>query len=275
MVAKKGVVGRCRASTSHLPMERGELNEKVGLPSQRTPIKYEKLGKLLKAEGYEEQKTTYLVSGFKDGFRLRLDRTMEELSQQQLDRGQQPVQNHKSADRKPGKVELKLKKELEAGRMLGPFPQPIFDYYCISSLGMTEKKVSGKYRLIQDLSAPREGLSVNDAIPVKAGAVSYDTVDNAVRMIQGYGQGSVLGKRDVEHAYKLVPIRQEDIPELGMRWGEDWLWDATLPMGIWSGCAIFEAFSSAVQFLAEKRGCGPMSHVLDDFLWIALNQQGA
>ncbi len=84
------------ASTSHLPTERGELNEKEGLPSQRTPIKYEKLGELLKAEGYDKQKTNYLVSGFKDSFRLRLDRTTEELVQQ-LDRGQQPVQNHKSA----------------------------------------------------------------------------------------------------------------------------------------------------------------------------------
>ncbi len=95
-------------------------------------------------------------------------------------------------------VELKLKKELEAGRMLGPFPQPIFDYYCISPLGLTEKKVPGKYRLIQDLSATLEGLSVNNAIPVEAGAVSYNTVDNVVRMIQGYGQVSVLGKKFCE-----------------------------------------------------------------------------
>ncbi len=42
-------------------MERGELNEKEGLPSQGTPIKYEKLGELLKAEGYGKQKTNYLV----------------------------------------------------------------------------------------------------------------------------------------------------------------------------------------------------------------------
>ncbi len=105
-------------------------------------------------------------------------------------------------------VELKLKMDLEAGRMLGPFPQPIFDYNCISPLGLTEKKVPGKYRIIQDLSSLREGLSVNDAIPVEVGAVSYDTVDNAVRMIQGYGQGSVLGKTCVEHAYKLVPIHE-------------------------------------------------------------------
>ncbi len=132
------MVRKCRASTSHLPTDRGELNEKEGLPSHRTPIKYEKLGELLKAEGYDKQKTYYLVSGFKDCFRLRLDRTTEELTQQ-LDSGQQPVQNHKSASRKPVEVELKLKKELEAGRMLGPFPQLIFNYYCIFPLGLTEK----------------------------------------------------------------------------------------------------------------------------------------
>ncbi len=72
---------------SCLPMERGELNEKEGLSSQRTLIKYERLGELLKPEGYDEQKTNYLVNGFRDGFRLRLDRTTEELAQQQLDRG--------------------------------------------------------------------------------------------------------------------------------------------------------------------------------------------
>ncbi len=67
------------------------------------------------------------------------------------------------------------------------------------------------------MSAPLEGHSVNDAIPVEAGVVSYDIVNNAVRMIQGYGQESVLGKTDMEHAYKLVPIYREDIPALGMR----------------------------------------------------------
>ncbi len=180
---------------------------------------YGMLGELLRAESYDEQKTSCLVNVFREGFRLRLDRTTEELAQQQLDRSQQPVENHKSASRRPVEVELKLKKELEAGRMLGPFSQPIFDQYYISPLGLTEKKVPGKYRFIQDLSVPREGLSVNDAIPVEAEAVSYDTVDNVVRMIQGHGLGSVLGKTDVEHAYKLIPIHLDDIPALGMRWG--------------------------------------------------------
>ncbi len=63
-------------------MARGELNEKEGLPSQRTPIKYKRLGELLKTEGYDEQKTNCLVSGLRDGFRLRLDRMTEELAHQ-------------------------------------------------------------------------------------------------------------------------------------------------------------------------------------------------
>ncbi len=88
--------------------------------------------------------------------------------------------------------------------MLGPFSQPIFDHYCISPLGLTEKKVPGKYRLIEDLSTVLEGLSVNNAIPVEAGDVSYDTVNNVARMIQGYGQGLVLGKMDVEHVYTSI-----------------------------------------------------------------------
>ncbi len=41
-------------------------------------------------------------------------------------------------------VELKLKKELEAGRMLGPFPQPIFDYYCISPSRPDREEGSGE-----------------------------------------------------------------------------------------------------------------------------------
>ncbi len=43
-------------------------------------------------------------------------------------------------------------------------------------------------------------------------------------------------------------------------------------MGSSSGCAIFETFSDAIQFLVEARGCGKMSHVLDDFLMVSANK---
>lgn len=82
-------MGGNRARKSQLPIKRERLNGKEGFPYQSTPIKYEMPGKLLWEDGYDEQKTTYLVNGIREGFKLRLDRTIQELSQQQLDRGQQ------------------------------------------------------------------------------------------------------------------------------------------------------------------------------------------
>ncbi len=76
--------------------------------------------------------------------------------------------------------------------------------------------------------------------------MSYDTVDMAMRLIQEAGPGARLAKTDIEHAYKLIPIHPDDIPALGIRWFQHWIWDATLLMGSRSDCAIFETFSEAL-----------------------------
>ncbi len=127
--------------------------------------------------------------------------------------------------------------------------------------------------MIHDLSALFGGLSVNSHIPKEAGTVSYDTVDEAISLIQHIGPGAVLAKTDIAHAYKLIPIHPHDVPALGLRWYDDWLWDYTLPMGFRSCCAIFESFSEAIQFPAEAQGCGNMSHVLDDFLMVSARKR--
>ncbi len=46
----------------------------------------------------------------------------------------------------------------------------------------------------------------------------------------------------------------------------------TLPIGSRSGCAISECFSITMQLIAEHRRFGPMCHILDDFLRVALNE---
>ncbi len=106
-----------------------------------------------------------------------------------------------------------------------------------------KKKVPGKFRVIHDLSAPFEGVSVNSCIPAEEGTVKYNTVDSAIQLIQQAGPGAFLTKTDIEQAYKLIPIHPEDVTALRIRWSQHWLWDVTLPMGSRSGCAIFETFS--------------------------------
>ncbi len=73
--------------------------------------------------------------------------------------------------------------------------------------------------------------------------VSYDMVDTAIKLIQEVCQGAILAKTDIEHAYKHLPVHPDDVPALGIRWFQHWLWDATLPMVSRSSSAIFKTFS--------------------------------
>ncbi len=81
-----------------------------------------------------------------------------------------------------------------------------------------EKKTPGKFCLINDLSAPKGGPSVNSTISKEDATVSYNTVDMAVQVIQWIGQGVVMVKTDKQHAYKLIPIHPQDTLALGIWW---------------------------------------------------------
>ncbi len=102
--------------------------------------------------------------------------------------------------------------------MIIPFLLPVFLTYVISPLGLRKKKVLGKFRVIQDLSAPFEGISVNSCIPIRDWMITYNTVDTTIRLIQWVEQGAILAKTDIEHTYKLIPVHPDDIPALGIRW---------------------------------------------------------
>ncbi len=241
-------------------------------PSDRTPIKGHVLGGgrgLRRRHGYDPHKTDYLVKGFTEGFHLRLDAPVHLIAEDLTTTSLLTKSNHKSARVNPEAVGTKLCKKIRAKGMIGPFSSPVCSTYMVSPSGLREKKSPGKFRVIHNLSAPFVGPSVNSHIPTAAGSVSYDTVDTAISLIQAVGPRAFLAKTDIEHAYKLIPILPADITALGIRWFGDWLWDCTLPMGSRSGCAIFKAFSHTIQFLSEARGCGDMSHMLDDFLMVS------
>jgi hypothetical protein len=244
-------------------------------PSDRTPVKPQELYDMLVKAGYEEQKANYLYQGFTNGFRLGLHQPLDQLCQDIKKNKRRKTSNHKSALQNPRALEIKLVKELKADRMLGPFDNPVLQNTITSPVGLVPKKTAGKFRVIHDLSYPKKAASVNTAIPQFERSVSYDSVDTAIALILQVGRGAVLCKTDVEHAYKLIPVAPEDIPALGIKWFQHWLYDCTLPMGCGSGCAIFERLSKALQFLAEQNGCGLMCHILDDFLLVTFDDKDA
>ena len=77
----------------------------------------------------------------------------------------------------PQFVDSYIRKECEAGRLLGPFDPDLFPVVQISRFGVIPKSEPDSWRLILDLSYP-EGRSVNDGISPEICSLSYITVDD-------------------------------------------------------------------------------------------------
>ena len=54
----------------------------------------------------------------------------------------------------PAVVEAKLSKEIDAGRVAGPFQTPPFPKFRVSPLGVVPKKVPGEFRCNPSLVLP-------------------------------------------------------------------------------------------------------------------------
>ena len=143
------------------------------------------------------------------------------------------------------------------------------DKYRISPLGVVPKKTIGEFRMIQHLSFPY-GASINDSIPQEFSSVQYANIQDAVKLITKTKNTVYMAKVDIESALRIIPVSPADRPFLGFRWRDKFYMDAVLPMGCSSSCAIFEAFSSSLHWIAEnKLGVSAVVHYLDDFVILA------
>ena len=137
-----------------------------------TPVDVEKYDELLKQANYDKTKSDYLVSGFKNGFRLHFegDRTVKRESK-----------NLKL--RCGSKIEMwnKIMTEVKVGRYARLYQNhPPFEHYYQSPLGLVPKDKGKKTRLIFHLSYPRNGDSVNSGIPKNLTSVKYPDFDEVI-----------------------------------------------------------------------------------------------
>lgn len=175
--------------------------------------------------------------------------------------------NLPSANKAPDIVRQKITKELEAGRVAGPFQTVPFTDFRVSPLGLVPKKQPGEYRLIHHLSYP-EGDSINDYIDPEFCSVQYTRFDQAVKMIQKLGKGALLGKADIKNAFRLMIISPDDFPLLGFMFDGQYFFDRCLPFGLSYSCALWEKFATFLHY-AVRESCtvGELEHYLDDFLF--------
>lgn len=217
-----------------------------------TPVRLQPLIPYLK--GYPEAQ--YLIDGIKNGFKLGYTG----------ERHFTFSPNLKSCTDFPDIVANKIQKELQAKRIRGPFINPPFQHLHISPIGVVPKKSPGQYRLIQHLSYPDMN-SINDFIDPELSTVRYTSFDDAIKQLLISGQGSFMAKTDIDSAFRILPIHPSDYELLGIHFQGKYFYDTCLPMGASSSCAIFESFSSSLEWIARNRlHIQHIIHILDDFL---------
>lgn len=220
-----------------------------------TPIKILPLQKYLLA--YENvEDAQLLLEGFTEGFRLQYTGPRKAVNAQNLVSAL--IHNTETLE--------KLQKEVQLGRMLGPFVNNPISTLRISPIGLVEKS-DGGWRLITHLSFP-EGNSVNDFIHENFCKVKYSSFDKVLEMISELGRGAKLGKIDIRQAFRLLIVNPSDFDLLGIKFNGKFYVDKCLPMGCAISCSLFEKFSTFLHWAVKsKSGFDTLDHYLDDFIF--------
>ena len=207
--------------------------------------------------------TEYLVDGFTNGFRIEHQNQAHDIFGKNSDRIRELVEIARK----------KIRSEVEAGRIAGPFDEPPFQPFQISPLNLREKKTPGKYRLLHNLAWPYDDSAVNSNIPESAKRVKYSTVHDAIKSIMKFPKGAFTAKTDISDAYRIIPLHPDEYPKLGIYFEGQYYFDKNLPQGCGSSAKIFETFVTALQAIFQHYyPQAEVTHLLDDFFFAARNR---
>ena len=212
-------------------------------------------------ERYPDQKAASIIfEGFVQGFRIGYSG----------DRSATVSRNLLSVRRHPDVARENLWKEIQLGRIAGPFVSPPLANLRVSPIGVVPKS-SGSFRFIHHLSWP-PGNSVNDGISDEACYVKYASFDEAVQCIARSGRSTLMAKADVKSAFRLLPVNPKDFDLLGLQMDGFFLVEKCMPMGASSAPALFETFSTFLEWaIKEKAQCDRVVHYADDFMVYGLS----
>jgi len=128
------------------------------------------------------------------------------------------AENHSTVLQISDELSKNISDDLQLGR-IRPINALPTQYAC-SPLGAVPKKQNGEFtgwRRIHDLSFSR-GLSVNDGIPEQYRSLSYQTLDDAIQIIESLGRYTTLHKRDLKDAFRKIPVSTLDTHLLLFKW---------------------------------------------------------
>ena len=151
-----------------------------------------------------------------------------------------------SASQHPEVVSRNIDKEVNLGRVVGPFSSPPLPLLQCHPIGVFPKNHTSEWRTIYHLSYP-EGASINDFIPKDPYSLQYVRVDDAISILKCLGPGCFMAKTDLKSAFRLIPIHPDDWHLLGIYWKAQYFVDMYLPFGLRSTPYIFKQLSDPLE----------------------------
>ena len=173
--------------------------------------------------------------------------------------------NHKGATDFAVEINSYLEKESSINSILGPFKSnPFASKLVISPLNSVPKKDTTERRVILDLSFPKNN-SINNFISKNeylgdSAKVFFPKVDDFIELIRVKGQGCLLYKKDLRHAYRQLRIDPHDLNLISFVWGKHIFCDTVVSMGLRSAAMMCQRFTNAISFIMWQFGVAILNY---------------
>jgi len=96
----------------------------------------------------------------------------------------------------------------------------------------------------------------------------YQTIDDAIQLIQKHGHRAILRKRDIKDAFRKIPVSPFDYWLFIFEWKRKLYIDLFLPFGLRTAPFIFNLFSEGLHWISDWVFGRDLVHYLDDFLFV-------
>lgn len=185
--------------------------------------------------------------------------------------------NHASALLDSEFISSYIAGEQEAGRYSRSFEpaelEAIIGPFRTSPLGLVPKPHTDTFRMIQDMSFPRDSstmLSINAGICSDDFPTTWGTFDSTSALILTLPEGCRAATFDISAAYRITPIRPWQQSVLCVYWKGRVYVDRALMFGLSSSAGVFGSVADMLVAIYERAGFGPIRKWVDDFFVILL-----
>ena len=179
--------------------------------------------------------------------------------------------NHKGATEFEADIDKYLAKEIENGRMAGPYNKIPFDKgrLGLSPLNSHPKRDLHERRVIVDFSWPI-GHAVNDGINKDKYmdteiTLKYPTIDTLAHRVVQLGVGSAVFKKDLKSAFRQLFGDPFDFILMLYKWKGRFFVDLAVAIGMRSAPSCYQRLTDAITYIHMMMGYWLMNYI-DDFL---------